>query len=168
MIKYALLCEAGHEFESWFPGADSFDEQARRGFVACPVCGGTRVSKQIMAPAVARRDRDARARGAQDRGAPPAPQAPAQEAPARETPAALAVLDEKQRALREMMRALRAEIVSKTEDLGRRFPEEARRMHEGAAPQRSIRGEATPEEARALIEDGVEILPLPPLPDDRN
>ncbi len=159
MIRYALVCKAGHEFESWFASADSYESQERRGLVACPSCGVTRVSRAIMAPAVARRDRDR-----------PAPVAapPVAEAPQVEAPAPVAVLDEKQRALREMMRALRAEIVEKTEDLGRRFPDEARRMHEGAAPQRSIRGEATAEEARALIEDGVEILPLPPLPDERH
>jgi hypothetical protein len=160
MIRYALVCKAGHEFESWFASADSYESQEKRGLVACPSCGDARVSRAIMAPAVARRDRDRPTRSeATPAGA---------EAPQAETPAPVAVLDEKQRALRQMMRALRAEIVEKTEDLGRRFPDEARRMHEGEAPRRSIRGEATAEEARALIEDGVEILPLPPLPDERN
>lgn len=162
MIRYALVCEAGHEFESWFASANSFDAQARRGLVSCAHCGSSRVAKAIMAPSIARRDRDRT----------PAPDAPppadAGAPAATQAPGPVTLLDERQRALREMVRALRAEIDSKTENLGRAFPEEARRIHEGEAPRRSIRGEATPEEARALIEDGVEILPLPMLPDERN
>lgn len=159
MIRYALICETGHEFESWFASAASFDAQAERGLVTCAACGSARVSKAIMAPAVARRDRLAPVKAAPE---------PAQAEPVAEASAPVALLDEKQRALREMMRALRAEIVSNTEDLGRAFPDEARRIHEGEAPQRSIRGEATAEEARALIEEGVQILPMPTLPDKRN
>lgn len=158
MIKYALVCEAGHDFESWFRDGASYDQQARRGLVACPGCGSTRVAKAIMAPAVARRDRD--------RMAPASVADPAADASPTAEPVAL--IDERQRALREMIRALRAEIQTKTDDVGRAFPEEARRIHEGEAPARSIRGEASLEEARALIEDGVEILPIPTLPDDRN
>lgn len=153
MIRYALACEAGHNFESWFRESASFDAQAAAGLVECPVCGSAKVGKRIMAPSVARTDRES--------VVPAAASAPGP-APA------MALLDEKQSRLRAMARALRAEIEEKTEDVGRRFPDEARAMHEGDQPQRSIRGEATAEEARALLEDGVPILPIPGLPEDRH
>jgi hypothetical protein len=147
MIKYALSCEKSHSFESWFPTGDSYDLQARRGLIACPDCGSTRVSKAIMAPAVV--------------GGREAQQQQASSAP-------IALLDERQQRLREMARHLRKEIVANTDDVGSKFPEEARAIHDGDAPARSIRGQATLEEARALIEDGVAVLPLPFLPDEFN
>jgi hypothetical protein len=150
MIKYALACEKGHAFESWFPDSDSYDTQTRRGLVACPDCGATRVSKAIMAPAIVG-------------GRKPVEQRPAS-APA----APVALLDERQQRLREMARRLREEIVANTDDVGRKFPEEARAIHDGDAPARSIRGEATLEEARALLDEGVGVVPLPFLPDEYN
>lgn len=154
MIKYALVCEAEHEFESWFPSGESFDEQAKRGFVACPYCQSINVSKAIMAPNVARKDRDA---------------APA-EAPAlpAAAPQGVALLDEKQQQLRAMMRELHEKIVASSDDVGERFPEEARKMHEGEAPARSIRGKASFEEARSLLDEGIPVLPIPDLPEERN
>jgi hypothetical protein len=148
MIKYALSCEKAHSFESWFPSSDSYDVQARRGLIACPDCGSTRVSKAIMAPAIV---------GEQKKR-------PRQEAPA----APVALLDERQQRLREMARQLRQEIIANSDDVGTKFPEEARAIHDGDAPARSIRGQATPEEARALIEDGVGVMPLPFLPEEFN
>lgn len=149
MIKYALVCESGHEFESWFPDSAAFDRLARRGQVECPRCGSPRVRKAVMAPSVARRDRGA---------------AEAGEA----RPAAVALLDEKQSRLRALLREARREMIASSEDVGDRFVEEARAIHEGLAPAKAIRGEAKPEEARALIEDGVPILPIPTLPDERH
>jgi hypothetical protein len=149
MIKYALICENAHSFESWFPDSGSYDVQARRGLIACPKCHSARVSKAIMAPAIV---------GGQW------PERQSAEAPA----APLALLDERQQRLREMARHLRKEIIANTDDVGSKFPEEARAIHDGDAPARSIRGQATPEEARALIEDGVGVLPLPFLPDEFN
>lgn len=148
MIKYALACEKHHSFESWFPDSASYETQARRGLIACPECGATRVAKAIMAPAIV---------GQKTERAP------------LETPAApVALLDERQQRLREAARRLREEIVANTHDVGRKFPEEARAIHEGDAPARSIRGQATADEARALIEEGVGVLPLPFLPDEFN
>ncbi len=149
MIKYALACEKDHSFESWFPDSGSYETQARRGLIACPVCASTRVSKAIMAPAIV---------GGQK----------AEQRPIEASPGPVALLDERQQRLREMTRRLRDEIVAKTDDVGRKFPEEARAIHEGDAPARSIRGQATPEEARALIDEGVGVLPLPFLPDEFN
>ncbi|MGA2792860.1 MAG: DUF1178 family protein [Roseiarcus sp.] len=149
MIKYALACEKDHSFESWFPDSGSYETQARRGLIACPVCASTRVAKAIMAPAIV---------GGQK----------AERRPIEASPAPVALLDERQRRLREMARHLRDEIVANTDDVGRKFPEEARAIHEGDAPARSIRGQATPDEARALIDEGVGVLPLPFLPDEFN
>ncbi|SRR5579883_186955 len=151
MIKYSLVCDKDHAFESWFPDSESFDQLARRGLVACPECDSTRVGKALMAPAVVGGRKKVEA-------------AVAAESP----PANVALVDERQRRLRELAKELRQEIMTKTDDVGRRFPEEARAIHAGEAPLRSIRGQATPDEARALLEEGVGVLPIPPAPDDFN
>ena len=149
MIKYALACDRAHEFESWFPSSEAYDEQRRRGFVTCPVCNSPKVEKQIMAPRVARTDRA------------PVPASPA-------APQPMAILSEKEREVRTMLRALREHVTQNAQDVGERFPEEARKMHYGEVEHRSIFGEASPTEARALIEEGIEVHPLPLVPDDRN
>jgi hypothetical protein len=156
MIRYALACEAGHEFESWFPASAAFDEQAARGLVSCPVCGSARVEKQIMRPSVARRDRA---------DAAPAPLAPA---PGAAPAPPVALISEQERALRQMLREVREHVVKNAEHVGDRFAEEARKMHYGEKEQRSIYGEARIDEARALMEEGVEVVPLPLIADDRN
>jgi hypothetical protein len=149
MIKYALACDQAHDFESWFPSSEAYDEQRRRGFVTCPVCNSASVQKQIMAPQIARTDR-----------APTPVPAPA--------PQPMALLSEKERELRAMLRAVREHVTKNADDVGERFPEEARKMHYGEVEHRSIYGEASPAEARALIEEGIEVHPLPLVPDDRN
>ncbi len=148
MIKYALACDEGHEFESWFPDAAAYDQQARRGLIACPHCGATKVAKAIMAPAVV---------GAAKRE----PATVVAQKP-------VALLDEHQRALRDAVRALRKEIDAKTDDVGANFAEVARSMHSGATPERAIRGQATGAEVEALLEEGVGVLPIPPAPDEFN
>lgn len=160
MIHYALACEAGHEFESWFPSAASYDEQAARGLVTCPFCDSAKVGKRIMAPAVARRDRAAPAVPA----VPPAAPSPA----APPAPAPVAMLSDEAKAVRAMLRAMREHIVKTADHVGERFPEEARRMHYGEIEHRSIYGAASAEEVRELLDEGVEIHPLPPALDDRN
>lgn len=149
MIRYALVCDQSHEFESWFPGAAAYEQQVKRGLVTCPVCNSARVSKQIMAPNVARTDR-----GETTEVRPQAQQ--------------VTLLDEKMTALREMMREMRQHIMQNTTDVGASFPEEARKIHDGEAEARPIRGEASWEEARELLDDGIQVLPIPPLPDERN
>lgn len=148
MIKYALACEQAHEFESWFPSSDAFEEQRKRGFVTCPFCNSAKVEKQIMAPSVARKDK--------------APAAPAPEAQP------VAALSDREREIRAMLRSLREHVMQNAENVGRSFAEEARKMHYGEAEERSIYGEAEPAEARALLEEGIDVLPLPIVPDDRN
>ncbi|WP_372425085.1 DUF1178 family protein [Salinarimonas chemoclinalis] len=175
MIRYALACASGHPFESWFPSSESFEEQAARGFVACPVCGETRVEKQIMAPSVARTDRGARETAIEPSApAVPAPSAdatPADVPPAPGTPPPappVVLLSEAQREMRAALRRLRAHIEATAENVGRAFPDEARRIHAGDAPERPIIGQADRDEVAELIEEGVPIAPLPILPDERN
>ncbi len=152
MIKYSLKCRQGHEFESWFQTGVAFDEQAIRGLVSCPVCGSTDVTKAIMAPALSFQSEER-----------PEPAAAAEEAPA---PAAL--LDKAQHEEQAQLRALREKILTETDDVGDRFPEVARRIHDGVAPERAIHGRATLEQAKSLLQDGIGILPLPVLPEDFN
>ena len=158
MIKYTLVCDASHEFESWFPGSESYEEQARRGFVECPLCQSTKVSKAIMAPHVARKDRDAVPALAS------VPAVPAVASPAQP----VALLDEKQQHLRAMIRDLHEKIVASSDDVGTSFPEEARKMHDGETPLRSSRGKASFEEARSLLDEGIPVMPIPDLPEERN
>ncbi|MCJ2132845.1 DUF1178 family protein [Methylobacterium sp. J-026] len=150
MIRYSLVCEAGHGFESWFPSSDSYDTQVARRLVSCPVCDSASVSKALMVPSIARSDRGASV-----------PPAPVVEAPT-------TLIAEPERQVRAMLRALREQVVASSEHVGSRFPEEARRIHYGEAEGRSIYGEASPAEARALIDEGIEVAALPILPDDRN
>ena len=148
MIKYALACEQAHEFESWFPSSEAFETQRKRGFVTCPYCNSAKVEKQIMAPSVARTDKALTA---------PAPEAQP-----------VAILSEKERELRAALRALREHVMKNAEDVGKGFVEEARKMHHGETEERSIYGQADLAEARALLEEGIDVLPLPVVPDDRN
>ena len=166
MIKYSLICENDHEFESWFAGADSFDTQVKRGFVECPECQSHKVTKALIAPAVStsKRKSATRAMAAMEIAAASAAPTPAP-AP---TAAPMALIDEKQREMRAMIRELHQKLTENSTDVGENFSKEARAMHEGEAPQRSIHGKATFEEARALAEEGIPVLPLPVLPDDRN
>lgn len=177
MIRYSLVCEKSHDFESWFPNSDSFDTQAKRGLVECPHCGSTQVSKALMAPRVSTsRAKEARAERVREAIS----QLPVAPVPAAPTPPAAAqlpavpdsqpsvLLDETHAALRTAIRELHEKVVANTEDVGKAFPEQARKIHDGEAPARSIRGEATLEEAKALWEDGIPVLPIPGLPDDRN
>ena len=149
MIKYALACEQAHEFESWFPSGEAYESQRKRGFVTCPICHSAKVEKQIMAPSVARS------------GKAPTPAAAPDTHP-------VAILSEKERELRAMIRAFREHVTKNAENVGDRFADEARKMHYGEADHRSIYGEANPAEARALLEEGIEVHPLPVVPDDRN
>lgn len=157
MIKYALACATGHSFESWFSSSEDFDAQGARGLVTCPYCGTAKVAKQIMAPSVARRDRE-----------PEPPRAPSPALPVPAAPAPVALVSQADEQMREAIRQLRAFVSANAEDVGRSFAEEARRIHDGEAPERFIMGEATGEEVAELLDDGIPIQPLPVLPDDRN
>lgn len=163
MIRYTLVCKAGHSFESWFPSSDSYDVQAAQGLVCCPVCGSPRVGKSMMAPSVARTDRGPRSPGA------PGAETSAEvlPVPAPQTMPQLA-LSEPERHLRTLMQAMRAQVTQNADDVGAQFPEEARRIHYGEAEGRAIYGEASLDEARALVDEGIAVMPLPPVSDDRH
>jgi len=165
MIRYTLICDNAHEFESWFASSGSFDEQAKRGFVTCPVCDSAKVERAVMAPAVARTDRGPRpAEPAPETAAPSSTPAPSP-APVAQ-PAAL--MGEKEMAFRAMLTALHEHVAANAEPVGKRFAEEALKIHHGESESRAIYGEATPEDAQMLHEEGVEFLPLPRLPEGRN
>jgi len=139
VIRFSLHCDKDHEFEGWFSSSKDFDGQSERGLVECPICGSRQIGKSLMAPAVAI----------------------SKDAPARP----LAMDPEK----REMMRKLRdmVQVVKQnSEDVGDRFADEARKIHHGEAEARGIIGKASTDDAKSLIEDGIEIAPLPEFPDD--
>jgi hypothetical protein len=152
MIRYALRCARGHAFESWFKSSAAYDSQRKRGLVACPTCDSTKVEKAIMAPRIAAKGKSK---------AEPVP-APAEEAP---TPLMMAP---QEREIATKLKELRDHVLKTADNVGRKFPDEARKMHYGDIEHRAIYGEATTEEARALIDEGVEVAPLPVFPDDRN
>lgn len=172
MIRYSLRCNKDHVFESWFAGSDAFDKLASKKQIVCPTCGSRVVEKALMAPGVVKSDAKSpskRATKAAMRKIAAAVQAPAAPEVATLSPPA----EDVQRVAAnkevvEAMRKLRAELESKSEYVGRRFPEEARKIHHEEVPARGIYGEATAEEAKALLEEGVEFLPLPTLPEDHN
>jgi hypothetical protein len=152
MIKFALLCAHGHEFHSWFQSSEAFDTQVKSGLVLCPLCQAAEVKKAIMAPAIG-------SRGKAERAKPPA-QAQSQ--------TKVALLNRRDLESRAMIDAFRRRIFAEAEDVGSRFAEEARKIHNGLIPERPIHGQASIGEARALIEEGVPVLPVPPSPDDYN
>ena len=162
MIKYTLVCDRKHEFESWFADSSAFDKQAKRKLVACPVCESTKVEKAIMAPRVAAK---------KGRRVPIEMPAPAIEAPAAApvpAPAPMAMISPIEQEFRAKLKELREHLVKNTDNVGEKFPEEARKMHYGETEHRSIYGVASPDEAKELIEEGIECHPLPALPDERN
>jgi len=159
MIRYALICDKKHEFEIWFSDSADYDKQRKRGLVECPACGSVKVEKAIMAPAVAsRRKADA----------PIVTNEPSLPEAAPETPTPVAMMSPQEMEFRQKLKELRDHIVKNADNVGKKFPEEARKIHYGEAEHRSIYGEASPEDAKAMLEEGIEFHPLPPLPDDKN
>ena len=147
MIHYALVCDKDHKFEAWFRNAQAFDEQHARGIVTCPTCNSASVEKALMAPAI---------------GKP----APASKPLPEKIP--LSIGHPQHAQLLEALRTLREKVVSEADNVGDKFAEEARKIHFKEADARGIYGEATRDEVAALIEDGVDFMPLPSLPEDRN
>lgn len=142
MIRYQLTCDNSHGFDGWFSTSTDFDRQVERGFVTCPACGSTAVSKRLMAPSLST----------------------ARKKDAVQTLAMDAAQKDAIRKIREVVAAIKANA----EDVGERFPEEARKIHYGEADARGIIGQASPGEAQALVEEGIELAALPILPDDIN
>ncbi|MDB5560714.1 MAG: hypothetical protein JWN11_132 [Hyphomicrobiales bacterium] len=141
MIQYSLICGNDHKFDAWFRNAEAYDEQQKRGIVTCPVCTAGDVRKAIMAPAVSRANSDK---------------------------VALSIGHPEHAQLRAAMRALREKVTSEADYVGDKFAEEARKIHFKDVEARGIYGEATRDEVAGLIEDGVDFMPLPNLPDEQN
>lgn len=145
-MRFALKCDHEHSFESWFQSNDAFDKLVLRGLIECPVCGSTDVAKELMAPKI-RSSRKAAL--------------PVSVEQASDVPAPMASPDPE---VAEAIQKLKTHVEKNSDYVGDTFAKEARAMHEGDKPQRAIHGEAKPEEARKLIEDGVPALPLPFIP----
>ncbi len=148
MIRYDLICDKGHEFDGWFSDSVSFDKQQKRGFVECTHCGSNKIEKQLMAPGI--------------------PAKSNRKSEATPTHMLAKAEDPRTQAMLHMMREFRAHVEKNSENVGDKFAEEARKIHYKEAEARGIHGKATPEEARELIEEGVEVHPLPRLPEDGN
>lgn len=161
MIRYALVCDKSHEFESWFADSAAYDKQAKRKLVTCPHCGSDKVEKAIMAPRLASSQKGQPAIVAPSLNETSSPAAPAQPAP-------VAMISPQEREVRAKLRELRKHLIKNADNVGAKFPEQARKMHYGEIEHRSIYGIATPDEAKALAEEGIEFHPLPVLPDERN
>ena len=177
MIRYALACDHGHGFDSWFANSAAYDKQKKRSLVTCPLCGSAKVEKAIMAPSVASTTsagapllEPAGPQPANPSPTPPNPTPPLQPAPMPAIPPKnpVAMMSPPERELRQKLKELRDHIVKNANYVGSRFPEEARKIHYGETEHRSIYGEASPEEAEELHEEGIDFHPLPILPDDKN
>ena len=150
MISFALGCTNGHRFDAWFRNADAYETQVAAGIVTCPECGSAEVEKALMAPAIARKSA-------------PEPMPVPVAAPGRER-MGMGMPPE----FVEALRALKRKVTEEADYVGDRFAEEARRIHFKEAEARGIYGEATREEVAGLLEDGIEVMPLPRLPDEAN
>jgi hypothetical protein len=160
VIRYNLICEQRHEFESWFANSAAYDKQTKRGLVSCPLCGSSKVEKAIMAPRLARTGKG---------GPIVAPvEAPAPAPTPAEAPTPVAMISPQEREFRKKLKELRDHLTSNAENVGKKFPEVARKMHYGEVEHRSIYGEASPQDAKELHEEGIEFHPLPVLPEERN
>ena len=141
MIRFSLNCEHGHDFEGWFRNNDDFDAQQKLGMIECPACTSKKVGKALMAPSISTSRRKEKV--------------------------ALAVNAEHRKALQQI-KALTEKLRENADYVGDKFAEEARKIHFGETDPRGIYGEATPEEAKSLADDGVEFMPIPVIPDDHN
>ena len=142
MIRFSLICDQDHDFDGWFSSSDDFDMQLKRGLVTCPSCNSPKVSKSLMAPSVSTSRRKEKM--------------------------AVATANTAKREVLAEMRKLRDKITSNAENVGRKFPEEARKIHYGEAEERGIIGEANREEVEGLLDEGIAVAPVPVLPDDAN
>jgi len=151
MIRFALACAEHHHFEAWFTGSDAFERQKSDGAITCPLCGSTVVEKALMTPAVSSWRRKEGLRAA-----------------AKEAAVRVAANMPEHSEMTEMLRKMRKQVTENAEYVGEKFPEEARRIHYNEAEKRGIYGEASPDDARALADEGIEFHPLPVLPEDHN
>jgi hypothetical protein len=176
MIRYALRCHKDHAFDGWFSNSAAFDAQVKGRLVTCPQCGSAKVEKQLMAPRLnlnsgtyraAEAAAQAYATDAQD-ALTTARSKPTRKRRSKAPEQPVATTTGVEPALLHALREIRREVTSKSEYVGRRFAEEARKIHLDEAPQRGIYGEASLEDVKALADEGIECAPLPVLPEDFN
>jgi len=152
MIVFDLQCgDGGHVFEAWFGSSDDYELQRKRGLIDCPICGSSAIEKAVMSPRVA-------PKGNRGKALIEAPSVPST------GPVPMASGEASAATMKAMLRALaqaQAKALEGSDYVGARFAEEARAIHAGESDERSIHGQATPEEARALIDDGIPVAPLP-------
>ena len=147
MIRYDLVCSEGHEFDGWFSDSASYDKQAKRGLVACTHCGTVKIQKQIMAPGIASKSNKKSDNAVRMTAGP---------------------VDPRAQAMMQMMRDYRKHVEANAENVGNNFAEEARKIHYKETEERGIYGQTSASDAAALIEEGIEIHPIPVLPEDGN
>ncbi len=152
MIHYELRCSQDHEFDGWFKDSAAFDKLAQRGMVECPHCGDLKVERALMRPAVAKR------------ASLPVPLPPADPPPQMPAPAAAAAVGKLPDHVRAMLQHIRAEVEKHCDYVGPQFADEARKIHRGESDKRGIYGEASPEQAEALAEEGIDISHIPWVP----
>lgn len=143
MIKYSLICEKEHDFEGWFGSSEDYDKQRKRGFVECPQCGSKKISKALMAPGVAGTKKSS-------------------------DTAITNVVSKVPEEIVTKIREIKQHIEKTSENVGDKFPEEARKIHYGESEARGIYGKASVKEAVELAEEGVNVVPIPDLPEDKN
>lgn len=156
MIRYQLICECKHQFDSWFRSSDDFDRQKENGLLACPCCGGGQVAKALMAPNLSTTAK--KHGGAGDESREPGLRDGAGGEPS--------ASDAKK--LRAAIREMRAHVTKNADYVGSEFTTVARDMHYGDAPERGIYGEAKVSDVKALKDEGINVLPLPSLPEEKN
>jgi hypothetical protein len=158
MIRYALICDRKHEFEIWFNNSADYDKQSKRHLVTCPQCDSTKVDKAIMAPAIAttRKRKSSPASEVVSSARPQADSAP------------VAMLSPQETEFRSKLKELRDHLTKNADNVGKKFPDEARKMHYGDIEHRSIYGEASPDDAKKMLDEGIEFHPLPVLPEEKN
>jgi hypothetical protein len=140
-MHYSLVCDNDHKFDAWFRSAEAFDEQSSRGIVTCPICNSPKIGKGLMAPSVSRANSDK---------------------------VSVSIGHPQQNQLREALRALRNKVTTEADYVGDKFADEARKIHFKEVDARGIYGEATREEVASLVEDGVDFMPLPSIPEEHN
>lgn len=145
MIQYTLTCEASHRFDAWFRNGQAYDDQAARGILTCPICNSSKIEKALMAPAISTKRE----------GAP-------------EKQVALSAGHPERAQLLAAMRTLKQKLTADADYVGDKFAEEARKIHFNETEERGIYGEATRDEVASLIDDGIDFMPLPDLPDEHN
>jgi hypothetical protein len=141
VIHYSLVCDNDHKFDAWFRNAEAFDAQSSRGIVTCPICNSAKIGKGLMAPMVSRANSDK---------------------------VSVSIGHPQQNQLRDALRALRNKVTTEADYVGDKFADEARKIHFKEVDPRGIYGEATREEVASLVEDGVDFMPLPSVPEEHN